>query len=191
MLHHTWYHSSLSPFSHLTVNTQRLSKSLLSSLPVQHIPDSLKVLGLAVLVLQVIGVLPSINTQDWGELASDWVLVGVVLDRELASLGVLDQPCPSGSLEAGEGGVERALELVEGAVGLRDGSLKRDVSVNCSWLGARDRTLRAPDGSPPPPADFGAKFSQNKVWLMCPPPWKLINGCRPTWALISPFCSAS
>ena len=67
--------------------------------------------------------LPSINAQDWGELASDRVLIGVVLDRELAGLGVLDQPSPSRSLESSEGGVEGALEFVEGAVGLGDSGL--------------------------------------------------------------------
>lgn len=92
----------LTPLVKLYFYAQRLSKSLLSSLPVQHIPDGLEVLGLAVLVLQVVGVLPSINTQDWGELASDWVLVGVVLDRNLSGLSVLDQPSPSGTLQAGE-----------------------------------------------------------------------------------------
>lgn len=124
------------PFSHLTPNDQRLSKSLLSSLPVQHIPDSLEVFSLAVLVLKVISVLPSINTQDWSELASDWVLVGVVLDRELASLGVLDQPGPSGSLKTSERGVESALELVEGAVGLGESSLR---SMLVSIVADRER----------------------------------------------------
>lgn len=185
----------LSPFltRHAKLHScaHHLSKSLLRSLPVQHIPDGLEVLDLAVLVLQVVGVLPCINTQDWGELSGDWVLVGVVLDRNLAGLGVLDQPSPSGSLKAGEGGVEGALELIERAVGLGNSGLEIDVSTYCACMTAGDHTLRAPDGSPPPPADFGAKFSQNRLWLMCPPPWKLINGCRETCALISPFCPAS
>jgi len=48
---------------------------LLGGLPVDHVPDVLEVLCLAVLVLEVVGVLPGIDTQDGLELSDDGVLV--------------------------------------------------------------------------------------------------------------------
>jgi hypothetical protein len=70
---------------------QNSSKTLLNSLPVDHLPDCLEILGLAVLVLQaacalaevgrespkhlLVGVLPSIDTEEGLELADNRVLV--------------------------------------------------------------------------------------------------------------------
>ena len=64
--------------------------------------------------------LPGINTKDGAELANDGVLVGVGLDADVAGLHILHQPRPAGALDAGERGVELALQLVERAVGLGD-----------------------------------------------------------------------
>jgi len=161
-----------------------LRKSLLRSLPVKDVPDRLEVLGLAVLVLEVIGVLPSIDAQNGGKLANNWVLVGVGLDRDAAGVVVLHEPCPAAALDAGKGSVEGALELGEGAVGVLDGSLVASISIETRLRSCRGlveartiidgiiskRTFNAPDGSPPPPALFGARFSQNSEWLMWPPP---------------------
>lgn len=75
-----------------TTCTQDLRETLLHVLPVDHIPDSLEVFGLAVLVLQaayglakittqengrdlLVGVLPSINTEEGLELTNNGVLV--------------------------------------------------------------------------------------------------------------------
>jgi hypothetical protein len=104
----------------LPKSLKNLLQPLLSRLPVDNIPYSREVLGLAVLVLQVVGVLPGVDAKDGAELANDGVLVGVGLDADVAGLHVLHQPCPAGALDAGERGVELALQLVERAVGLGD-----------------------------------------------------------------------
>lgn len=106
---------------------QNLLQPLLGGLPVNNIPDGREVLGLAVLVLQVVGVLPGVNAKDRAELADDGVLVGVGLDADVAGLHVLHQPCPAGALDTGKRGVELALQLVERTVGL----------VNLGGKGAR------------------------------------------------------
>ena len=114
-----------------------LLEALLSSLPVDDVPDSTKVLGLAVLVLKAIlslallflaspdplpdinllvSMLPCINTQDRPELSNNWVLVGVCLDTNRAGLSILDQPRPAASLNTRQCGVEFLLHGVEGAV---------------------------------------------------------------------------
>jgi hypothetical protein len=97
-----------------------LLQPLLRRLPVHNIPDSREVLRLAVLVLQVVRVLPGVNAEDGAELADHRVLVGVCLDADVAGLHVLHQPGPAGALDAGERGVELALQLVERAVGVGD-----------------------------------------------------------------------
>jgi hypothetical protein len=96
----------------LSISLKNLLQPLLRRLPVNNIPHSREVLGLAVLVLQVVGVLPGINTKNGAELADDGVLVGVGLDADVAGLHVLHQPRPAGALDAGERGVELALQLV-------------------------------------------------------------------------------
>jgi len=88
----------------------RLLQSLLNRLPVDDIPDRRKVLGLAVLVLQVVGVLPRIDTQERGVLAHHRVLVGVCPDLHLARLVILHEPRPATALDAGQRGVEFGLE---------------------------------------------------------------------------------
>jgi hypothetical protein len=100
--------------------SHHLLQPLLGSLPVDNIPNGREVLGLAILVLQVVRVLPGINTKDRAELANDWVLVGVGLDADVAGLHVLHQPRPARALDTRERSIELALQLIERAVGLGD-----------------------------------------------------------------------
>jgi hypothetical protein len=93
-----------------------LLQPLLRGLPVDNIPNSREVLRLAVLVLQIVRVLPRINAENRAELADHRVLVGVRLDADVARLHVLHQPRPAGALDACQRGVELALQLVERAV---------------------------------------------------------------------------
>lgn len=65
--------------------------------------------------------LPRINTEDRTELANNRVLVLVRLDADVAGLDVLDQPSPTTTLDASEGGVELLFESVEAAVAVIDG----------------------------------------------------------------------
>jgi hypothetical protein len=71
------------------IKHQNLLQPLLSRLPVNNIPNSREVLRLAVLVLQVVRVLPGINTKNRTELAYHGVLVGVCLDTDVARLHIL------------------------------------------------------------------------------------------------------
>lgn len=93
-----------------------LLESLARNFPVQDIPNGSKVFCLSVLVLQIVGVLPSINAENWRVLSNNWVLVGVCLDLHCPSLVVLDKPCPAAALDTCESTVELGLEIAEGAV---------------------------------------------------------------------------
>lgn len=64
---------------------------------------------------------PSINAEQRAELSDDRVLVRVRLDGNLASLGILHQPCPTRSLNAGQSRVELLFQRVEAAVAVVDG----------------------------------------------------------------------
>jgi hypothetical protein len=75
------------------------------------------------LVLEVVGVLPSVDTEQGLQVASDGVLVGAGDKTEVAGGLVLDKPGPAGALDACEGGVGLLLEAFERAEVLVDGSL--------------------------------------------------------------------
>ena len=90
-------------------------ETLLSCLPVDHIPDGAEVLCLAVLVLQVVGVFPCVNSEDRAELADNRVLVRIGADLKRASLGILYKPGPAGSLDACQSSVHLLFQRVEGA----------------------------------------------------------------------------
>lgn len=153
---------------------------LLYRLPVDHIPDGREVFCLAVLVLQVIGMLPGINTQKWRVLADHRVLVGIRPDLDLASFVVLDEPCPSAPLDACQRSIELGLEGRKVAIGCLDCGLSYIISQRKFLIQnvQQRQTLTFPVGSPPPPFLLGARFSQKRVWLTCPPPWKFIRGCN-------------
>lgn len=92
--------------------------------PVDDVPDGAEVLGLAVLVLQVVGVLPGVDAHEGLEVAADGVLVGTDGEAEGARGLVLDEPGPAGALDASKGRVGLLLEVLKGAKVLVDSSLR-------------------------------------------------------------------
>ena len=52
-----------------------LPQSSLNSLPINYIPNSIKIFCLAILILQIVRMLPSINAEKWFELSDDRVLI--------------------------------------------------------------------------------------------------------------------
>lgn len=105
-------------------------KSLSDVAPVDHLPDGAEVLGLAVLVLEVVGVLPGVNTHEGLEVSGDGVLVGTSGDAQGTGGLVLDEPSPAGALDASQSSVGLLLEALEGAEVLIDGSLHMLVTVS-------------------------------------------------------------
>ncbi len=69
-----------------------LLKTLGDVAPVDDLPDGAEVLGLAVLVLEVVGVLPGINAHQRLEVAGDGVLVCASDEAEGTRGLVLDVP---------------------------------------------------------------------------------------------------
>ena len=92
-----------------------LGEPLGHGLPVDDVPDGAEVLGLAILVLQVVGVLPGVDAQQGDQVAGDGVLVGAGDQAQGAGLLVLGDPGPAAALDAGEGGVCLLHEGGEGA----------------------------------------------------------------------------
>lgn len=103
--------------------TSLFAEALGDGAPVDDVPDGAEVLGLAVLVLEVVGVLPGVDAEEGLVVAGDGVLVGAGDDGEVARGLVLDEPGPAGALDAGEGGVGLLLEVFKGAKVLLDGGL--------------------------------------------------------------------
>ena len=116
------------PFCSLYKTTLLLLKALRNGAPVDDLPDGAEVLGLAVLVLQIVGVLPSVDTHEGLEVAGHGVLVGAGDETEGARGLVLDEPGPAGALDASQGGVGLLLQVLKGTKVLVDGRLGINVS---------------------------------------------------------------
>lgn len=91
-------------------------KPLLGSLPVNHRPDILHIRRLAVQVLQVVSVLPHINTDDRHRAIDNRVLVFGRHNAQPIAVGSLDEPAPATSLDAEQCLVESGFHLVDAAV---------------------------------------------------------------------------
>lgn len=106
--------------ANLNLNQLGLLKPRGDSLPVDNIPDSLEIFSLAVLVLEIVGMLPSIDAQQRDVLAGHWILVGTGCDTKGTALLILDEPSPTAALDTGKSGVELLAEGIEGAKVLVD-----------------------------------------------------------------------
>lgn len=100
-----------------------LLESLRDSAPVDNLPDGTEILGLAVLVLQVVGMLPGINTQERLQIASDGVLVSTGDETKSTGRLVLDEPGPSRALNTSKSSVGLLLQVFERSEILVDGGL--------------------------------------------------------------------
>src|SRR5689334_5219791 len=82
-------------------------------LPVHRVPPRLEVIRAAVLVLEIVGMLPHVVAEDRGRLAvhERIVLIRRARDRELTTL--VDEPHPPRAEPCGAGRVELLLELLE------------------------------------------------------------------------------
>ena len=108
--------------------------------PVDHVPPSRDVVGAAVLVVQVVGVLPHVDAEDRVEaLHRRAVLVGQAHHLELPGV-VGREPGPAGAELAGGGFGEGVLEIVERAEVAVDGL--REVARG---IAAAGRAHRGPE----------------------------------------------
>lgn len=118
-----------------------VSESLGNSIPVDDLPDGAKVFGLAVLILEVVGVLPGINSQKRLQVSSDRVLVGAGDNAEGAGGLVLDEPSPPGALDTGESSVGLLLEGIKGAKIVVDSSEELALGLTTTALAVGGEVL--------------------------------------------------
>src|SRR5688572_24023485 len=92
--------------------------------PIDHVPPRIDIVGAAVLVIEVVGVLPDIETED-RDLAFHHrrILIGGAGDAETATR-LDDEPRPTATKTAGRSGLELRLEVVEAAKRGIDGGRK-------------------------------------------------------------------
>jgi len=99
------------------------NEALFGLLPVDDAPDVLKVAGSGVLVVDVVGVLPDIDTDDGDDVGGDvgdGVLVGGSAVRQSVLALVVHEPSPAGALNGSCAGVENTDEAVDGTPALDD-----------------------------------------------------------------------
>ena len=96
-----------------------VGEALVDFVPVDDVPPGGEVVGAAVVVLEVVGVLPDVVAEDGVEAVGEGgVLVGLGDDFELAAL--VDEEAPAGAELLGGGFVEELLEVGEAAEVLGD-----------------------------------------------------------------------
>lgn len=116
-------------------------EALLRRLPVNHVPDSLEVLGLAVLILEavvsvstsssqrpnsqqrkqkdlLVRMLPRINPQNRPKLPDDRILIRIRPNLDTPCLCILHQPRPPTPLDAGQRSIELLLERIQAAIAI-------------------------------------------------------------------------
>src|SRR5205807_1447441 len=104
-----------------TISLLAGDKPLLHFVPVHYVPPRVDVIRAAVLVLEVVRVLPHVEAHYRGlALHQRAVLIGGRDDVELARF-VLDQPRPARAEACGSGGGKFLLELIEPAEGTHNG----------------------------------------------------------------------
>src|SRR3954454_13638754 len=99
----------------------RLLEAPAHLVPVHDVPPRLQVVRALVLVLEVVGVLPDVDAEEWRLPGGDRrVLVGRARDLEAAARPVVDEPGPAASELPDARCVHLLLELVEAAERLLD-----------------------------------------------------------------------
>src|SRR5690606_15702899 len=89
-------------------------EALSNIVPVHDVPESLDVVGLDVLVVEVERMLPHVEQQDRHSAGSELrLLVEELLDDEVLADRVPEQAGPAGALDAQSGSVELTLEALE------------------------------------------------------------------------------
>lgn len=96
-------------------------------MPVDDFPHLAQVLGTRVLVVQIVGVLPHVNVEEWHQVGahiSDQVLVRGRIERQLSLSLVEAEPAPARSLDGSRACVEHLNELVKGTPAFHDQVVK-------------------------------------------------------------------
>ena len=84
-------------------------------IPVDHVPESGDVVRTTVLIVQVVGMLPHVQTQDWRvAFHVGTVLIGCGVNGQRA-VSFHHEPCPTGTEARSRSGREGSLELVKRA----------------------------------------------------------------------------
>ena len=108
--------STSSGTNHSTSSGTDLSTvPFLHHVPIDNPPQRLQVRGAAVLVVEVVGVLPDVEGQEGLETVGGGVVGAGVLADGKSAIGIGLEPHPAGAEEGGAGGDERGLEGGEGA----------------------------------------------------------------------------
>lgn len=110
-------------------------ETLFGLLPVDDAPDILEVLGPGILIVNVVGMLPDVDTDDGHNVGADicdWVLVGSSAVRESILSLVVDEPAPSRALDCSSACVEHLDESIDGTPAFDDGIVEGASLRHCT-----------------------------------------------------------
>ena len=97
-----------------------LRKPLLRLLPIHHIPNRIEILRLPILILQVIRMLPRIDSQQRNILPNDRILIRVRSHFHRTRLRILDQPRPPTALNPRQFCIHHLLQPIESPIRVVD-----------------------------------------------------------------------
>lgn len=109
-----------------------LDQSCFDGIPIDNVPDGTDVFGSNVSVIDIVGMLPDINTQEWFESSGGFerILVGKSYDVDALCFGVIREPAPARSLNGNRLGRDfgdHVLIATESGVdGIRERSTSRE-----------------------------------------------------------------
>ena len=90
-----------------------LFESLSDDFPIHDFPKVVKLVGSAVLVIEVVGMFPNIETEQWSQAFGEGITrVRLFRDDEFAGL-VLGKPCPAGPEQGDASVAELLLEILQ------------------------------------------------------------------------------
>ncbi len=90
-------------------------ESGVDGVPVDDLPEGGEVVGAAVLIVEIVGVLPDVEGEEWLEVVKEGVVGVWFLGDDEFAVGVLAEPYPAGAEEGGAFLLELFLESLEGA----------------------------------------------------------------------------
>ena len=69
--------------------------TLVDDFPVDELPEGSEMVGTAILIIHIVGVLPNVEGEQWAESVSDWVLCVLLLSDDEFTISIGGKPNPS------------------------------------------------------------------------------------------------
>src|SRR5579872_1408559 len=112
-------------------------EALIDFVPIDHVPPRCQIFGAAIIVFQVVGMLPDVVAENWEQALGDWVVLIRCSDDLYFAAGLAGKPDPAAAKLFGAGIVKLGLKILEVAESFLDHVRDRAVGLAAA-LGLHD-----------------------------------------------------